>query len=1809
MVKSFKFFKGTYSRLNKSVYFNLDKYTFVFLLLFASFTFNSYSQTGDCEGLPSFEVQVDGSVIGCLDSFSTLTATIVPQGNSGFTYEWEYSSNSTNGIDGDWTAVDDDGNPDSDESTYNASEVGWYRVFATLDDKCTAVDAIKIKDEKPKDIYVECQDELWECSSDFSLNFTYVQWLLSFDYSGGGEFPEVTFKYSLNNNDTYDDAIEVDYVDQVPGPTDQCESYFVKIWIDVVDECTDENDDPNRCSGTFIVLPDTSEPVFEDTPADESYQCLSDVPDGSVLTWTDNCDGSGTVDPTDTIESMEDENCKTILRTWTYTDSCGNTATTTQTITINDTTPPELTIPEDYLVECIEDVLECDTSLATATDNCSEVTITCEQSEMPSESGFCGIVVTNTFTATDACGNTTTATQTITINDSTPPTIDTESSDQTVECDGLGNTTELDEWLASNGGAIASDICSEVTWSNDYEGLSDDCGETGSATVTFTATDACDNTASTTATFTIIDSTPPTIGTPASDATVQCDGQGNTTELDEWLASNGGASASDDCSAVSWSNNYTELSDECGATGSASVTFTATDSCGNTVSTSATFTIEDTTAPLITTEASDLTIDCDGSDTGGLLQAWLDDNGGATATDLCSDVTWSNDYDGENADCSAPVLVTFTATDDCGNTASTSASYTINDTTPPTIDMPSSDATVQCDGQGNTTELQDWLDSYGGASATDDCSSVSWSNDYTQLSDECGATGSATVTFTATDACGNTASTSATFTIEDTTAPLITTEASDLTIDCDGSDTSGLLQEWLDDNGGATATDLCSDVTWSNDYDGENADCSAPVLVTFTATDTCGNTASTSASYTINDTTPPTIDTPASDATVQCDGQGNTTELNEWLASYGDASASDDCSAVSWSNDYTELSDECGETGSAIVTFTATDACGNIATTSATFTIQDTTAPLIPTEASDLTIDCDGSDTSGLLQAWLDDNGGATAADLCSDVSWSNDYDGENADCSAPVLITFTATDACGNTASTSASYTINDTTPPTIDTAASNVTVECDEVDNSIALNDWLTTNGGAIASDDCSSVTWTNDFTGISNECGETGTATITFMATDACGNIATTTATFTIIDTTSPIMDLEATDLIVECDGAGNTTEFNDWLNNYGGASASDECSEVTWEDNFSAISENCGPSGSATVTFTATDNCGNTAETIATFTIIDTTPPELTIPEDFSVECLEDVPECNEDLASTSDCGEVSITCVQSEMESEDGLCGIIVTNTFTATDACGNTTTKVQTITINDTIPPELTIPEDMTVECIEEIDDCDVNLASATDNCNEVTITCEQSEMPSEDGFCGVIVQNTFTATDACGNTTTKVQTITINDTTPPTIDTESSDQTVECDGLGNTSELDAWLASNGGALASDLCSEVSWTNDYEGLSDECGETGSATVTFTATDACDNSASTTATFTIVDTTPPELTIPEDIFVECIEDVAECNESLATYFDSCGEVTISCEQSEVPTPGQGCGITFINTFTATDACGNTTTAVQTIFFNDTTPPELAIPPDITVDCIEDVLDCDINQAVALDDCGEVVITCEQSIGDSDDGCGVIILNIYTATDSCGNTTTKIQTINTTEDFEPPTLVNSYEETITEFDDCNIVFEIPELEFSDNCTSSEDLIIEFNETSTPVEPDGDRTITRTWTVTDLCGNNSTYTQTIVYDCGVVLACRLDDLDISKMVTPNGDSHNEYFFVADEVEGDNGSPCSIHVQIFNRWGAKIFESEDYQNTWNGFSHSNSVGSADKFPTGTYYYVIQFKEQGVVGDTRTGYFYLATE
>src|SRR5690606_21165016 len=193
---------------------------------------------------------------------------------------------------------------------------------------------------------------------------------------------------------------------------------------------------------------------------------------------------------------------------------------------------------------------------------------------------------------------------------------------------------------------------------------------------------------------------------------------------------NGGAEASDLCgNGVTWSNNTATAVWAGTCTQSITIEFYATDDCGNTATTTAMFTITDTTAPAITTEASDDSSECQGTDPDANTDyiAWLAANGGAEASDLCGNgVTWSNSTATAvwTGTCTQSITVEFYATDDCGNTSTTTATFTIEDTTAPSIDVAAADQTVECDGAGNTAALDAWLLENGGAEASDVCGNV-----------------------------------------------------------------------------------------------------------------------------------------------------------------------------------------------------------------------------------------------------------------------------------------------------------------------------------------------------------------------------------------------------------------------------------------------------------------------------------------------------------------------------------------------------------------------------------------------------------------------------------------------------------------------------------------------------------------------------------------------------------------------------------------------------------------------------------------------------------------------------------------------------------------------------------------------------------------------------------------------------------------------------------------------------------------------------------------------------------------------------
>ena len=108
----------------------------------------------------------------------------------------------------------------------------------------------------------------------------------------------------------------------------------------------------------------------------------------------------------------------TIVRTFTAMDDAGNSTSATQTITVEDTTAPELVIPADYTAECSDELILDE---ASASDNCGTVSIEVSSETLAGDAAG-NYTVVRTFTATDDCGNSTSATQTITVEDTTAPT-------------------------------------------------------------------------------------------------------------------------------------------------------------------------------------------------------------------------------------------------------------------------------------------------------------------------------------------------------------------------------------------------------------------------------------------------------------------------------------------------------------------------------------------------------------------------------------------------------------------------------------------------------------------------------------------------------------------------------------------------------------------------------------------------------------------------------------------------------------------------------------------------------------------------------------------------------------------------------------------------------------------------------------------------------------------------------------------------------------------------------------------------------------------------------------------------------------------------------------------------------------------------------------------------------------------------------------------------------------------------------------------------------------------------------------------
>jgi len=162
---------------------------------------------------------------------------------------------------------------------------------------------------------------------------------------------------------------------------------------------------------------------------------------------------------------------------------CAHPVVITVTITTTDNTPPTLTCPGIILTDCTRDLSPMVTGMASAVDNCDSEMVTTYM-DLIIDTDPCSITVIRTWTSTDYTGNTSTCTQNITMEDTTPPVFLSMPENRTVDCNAIPEPDTL----------IATDNCltdPETT----FQETSNVVNCSGTIMRVWRATDACGNTA------------------------------------------------------------------------------------------------------------------------------------------------------------------------------------------------------------------------------------------------------------------------------------------------------------------------------------------------------------------------------------------------------------------------------------------------------------------------------------------------------------------------------------------------------------------------------------------------------------------------------------------------------------------------------------------------------------------------------------------------------------------------------------------------------------------------------------------------------------------------------------------------------------------------------------------------------------------------------------------------------------------------------------------------------------------------------------------------------------------------------------------------------------------------------------------------------------------------------------------------------------------------------------------------------------------------------------------------------------------
>jgi len=570
----------------------------------------------------------------------------------------------------------------------------------------------------------------------------------------------------------------------------------------------------------------------------------------------------------------------------------------------------------------------------------------------------------------------------------------------------------------------------------------------------------------------------------------------------------------------------------------------------------------------------------------------------------------------------------------------------------------------------------------------------------------------------------------------------------------------------------------------------------------------------------------------------------------------------------------------CEDLGTTDYTLFVEDASGNRDTCQTTVALLDTIHPVAECTDQTVFLNSVGSVaiTANSLDAGSTDNCGLNALSINRAVFGCGDL--------GQKTVTLTVTDHAGNTDQCSSTITIRDTVSPIA--LCRPVTLYLDD-QGQVTLQPEMVDNQSR---DNCGPVgnVLLSQYV---FDCTDVGPQQVTLSATDPSGNVSTCTANVTIVDTLSP--DPVCADPVIYLNDRGVATLPSSMVWPVRLDHCGDTLSVSLDQNRFT-----CSDLGTQTVQLTVVDKRGNEGGCSSTVTIRDTMAPTPACePATVYLDAFGAASVSVDDLdAGTSDnCGlPAQRTLDQSTFTCADR--GAVPVR-ITYVDAAGNTRSCATTVTVMDTIKPQIGCRE-FTLELgINGQATLTPDLVNdqTTDNCG----TPLQYDLDRTTFSCDDLGPNQviLTASDASGNSVSCSAIVTVIDSKKPQVITQNLEVYLDESGQATVDPMSVDAGST------DNCSIVAYELDQSVFT--CADSGPNLVSLTVTDIDSNQSTETAVISVFDTLSPRLTCPEDRVVLTSEDanfscdflVVDQSFDPSDISDNCGVASVRHDYGSAP----------------------------------------------------------------------------------------------------------------------------------------------------------------------------------------------------------------------------------------------------------------------------------------------------------------------